>query len=76
MCNHAILRHGAVCFVTPCITDRAKLRMQSLLDGLNSVAGAGTYAFVNVPGRNGDGVVGTDVISVKLIYKPATFEPV
>jgi predicted extracellular nuclease len=52
------------------------LLMQSLLDALNEIAGPGTYAFVTVPGRNGNGIVGTDVISVKMIYKPATFEPV
>jgi hypothetical protein len=50
--------------------------IQNLVDGLNAKAGAGTYAFVLVPGRNGNGIVGTDAISVKMIYKPATFEPV
>jgi predicted extracellular nuclease len=48
--------------------------LQNLVDGLNAEAGPGVYAFVNVPGRNGNGIVGTDAISVKLIYKPATFE--
>ena len=52
------------------------LSLQNLVDALNAIAGDGTYAFVNVPGRNGNGIVGSDVISVKMIYKPATFEPV
>lgn len=52
------------------------LLLQNLVDGLNAKVGAPMYAFVLVPGRNGDGIVGTDAISVKLIYKPATFEPV
>jgi hypothetical protein len=50
--------------------------LQNLVDGLNAKVGAPTYAFVLVPGRNGNGIVGTDAISVKMIYKPATFEPV
>ena len=29
-----------------------------------------------VPGPNGNGKVGSDVISVKMIYKPATFRPI
>jgi len=49
---------------------------QDLVNGLNAATAPGTYAFRVVPGRNGDGVVGTDVISVKFLYKPATFEPV
>lgn len=39
-----------------------------LVNGLNQLAGAGTYAFVN-PGLS---KVGTDEIAVGIIYKPAT----
>ncbi len=42
-----------------------------LVDGLNAVAGAGTYAFIN-PGGTG---IGTDAIAVGLLYKPAEVTP-
>ncbi len=42
-----------------------------LVDGLNAVSGAGTYAFVN-PGGAG---IGTDAIAVGLLYKPAEVTP-
>jgi len=40
--------------------------IQDLVDGLNAVAGAGTYAYVDT------GVIGTDEIKVAFIYKTAT----
>lgn len=43
--------------------------LQALVDGLNAVAGAGTYAFIPT------GPIGTDAIKVALIYKPATVQP-
>jgi predicted extracellular nuclease len=45
--------------------------IQELVDGLNAVAGAGTYAFVN-PG----GPMGSDEIAVGLLYKPGVVTPV
>jgi predicted extracellular nuclease len=42
----------------------------NLVDGLNDVMGAGTYAYIDT------GVIGTDEIKVALIYKPATVSPV
>jgi hypothetical protein len=44
--------------------------IQDLVDGLNAIAGAGTYSFINT------GTIGTDAIKVGLIYKPATVTPV
>ena len=41
---------------------------QDLVDGLNSSAGAATYAFVN-PGVS---QIGSDAIAVGFIYKPAS----
>ncbi|MEY2890789.1 MAG: hypothetical protein RJA98_697 [Pseudomonadota bacterium] len=40
---------------------------QNLIDGLNAIAGAGTWAFVPDPATG----VGTDAIRVAMIYKPA-----
>ncbi|MFN2143779.1 MAG: ExeM/NucH family extracellular endonuclease, partial [Anaerolineales bacterium] len=40
-----------------------------LVDGLNAVAGPGTYASIST------GTIGTDAIKVALIYKPATVSP-
>ncbi|MCB8968984.1 MAG: ExeM/NucH family extracellular endonuclease, partial [Ardenticatenaceae bacterium] len=48
------------------VTDAA---LQDLVQGLNDVAGAGTYAYVN------SGVIGTDAIKVALIYQPANVTP-
>jgi predicted extracellular nuclease len=45
----------------------ANSAIQDLVDGLNAVAGAGTYDFVDP----GVAQVGTDAIAVGLIYKPA-----
>ncbi len=40
--------------------------LQSLVDGLNAKAGAGTYAFVDT------GTIGTDAVRVGFLYKPAS----
>ncbi len=48
----------------------ADAALQDLVDGLNAAAGAGTYAYIDT------GVIGTDVIKVALIYKPARVTPV
>jgi predicted extracellular nuclease len=45
--------------------------IQDLVNGLNAVAGAGTYTFIN-PGTS----LGTDQIAVGLIYKPGKVSPV
>lgn len=45
--------------------------IQDLVNGLNTVAGAGTYTFIN-PGTS----LGTDQIAVGLIYKPGKVTPV
>jgi predicted extracellular nuclease len=44
--------------------------LQDLVTGLNSVAGAGTYAYLDT------GTIGTDAIKVAFIYKPATATPI
>lgn len=44
--------------------------IEDLVDGLNAVAGTGTYDFVDT------GVVGTDAIRVGIIYRPAAVTPV
>ncbi len=44
--------------------------IEDLVDGLNDVAGAGAYAFVDT------GIVGTDEIRVGIIYQPARVTPV
>lgn len=43
--------------------------VEDLVAGLNAVAGAGTYDFIDT------GVIGTDVIRVAIIYKPASVTP-
>ncbi len=45
--------------------------IQNLVNGLNAVAGAGTYAFIN-PRTN----ISTDAITVGMIYKPGKVTPV
>lgn len=45
-----------------------------LVNGLNAVAGAGTYAFVSL--ANTTGSAGTDEIKVAFIYKPGAVTPV
>lgn len=44
--------------------------IQDLVDGLNAVAGAGAYDFIDT------GTIGSDAIKVGLIYKTATADPV
>ncbi|MGM3307355.1 ExeM/NucH family extracellular endonuclease [Anabaena sp. WFMT] len=46
--------------------------IQDLINGLNDVAGAGTYAFIN-PGIS---QLGTDEIAVGMIYKPGSVTPI
>jgi predicted extracellular nuclease len=48
-------------------TDEA---LQDLVDGLNDIAGDGTYARIDT------GTIGTDAIKVAFIYKPGTVTPV
>lgn len=50
--------------------------IQDLINGLNAVAGAGTYAFINPDTTNGTNSLGTDAIRVGLLYKPAVVTPV
>ncbi|MBW4643463.1 MAG: ExeM/NucH family extracellular endonuclease [Goleter apudmare HA4340-LM2] len=50
----------------------ANSAIQDLINGLNAVAGAGTYAFIN-PGLP---QLGTDAIAVGFIYKPGSVTPV
>lgn len=49
----------------------ANSAIQDLVNGLNAVSGAGTYAFIN-PGTS----LGTDQIAVGIIYKPGQVTPV
>ena len=44
--------------------------LEDIVDGLNAIVGANTYAFIDA------GVVGSDAIKVSLIYKPASVTPV
>ncbi|MBN1313846.1 MAG: ExeM/NucH family extracellular endonuclease, partial [Anaerolineales bacterium] len=46
--------------------------IQDLVNGLNAVAGAGTYAFIDP----GVAVIGTDEIAVGMIYQPGSVTPV
>ncbi len=46
--------------------------IQNLIDGLNTVAGVGTFAYID-PGVP---AIGTDAIAVGLLYKPASVTPV
>lgn len=55
--------------------------IQNLVNGLNAVTGAGTYAFINDQALVNDpnpaiNAVGTDAIKVGIIYKPAVLTPV
>ena len=50
------------------IQNNGNTAVLNLLDGLNSVMGAGTYAAVPIPA--GAGATGTDAIRVAMIYKP------
>jgi hypothetical protein len=44
--------------------------IEDLVDGLNAATSPGTYAFINT------GIVGTDLIRVGILYKPAVVTPV
>ncbi len=46
--------------------------IQDLVTKLNSVMGAGTYAFINPDPALGTNILGSDAIKVGLLYKPAT----
>lgn len=48
--------------------------IQDLVDGLNQLAGAGTYIFVN-DGNSARQFNNTDVIHCAIIYKPAVVQP-
>lgn len=50
------------------IENNGETAVQNLVDGLNALLGAGTYASVGAPA----GGSGTDAIRVAMIYKPAT----
>lgn len=52
------------------LENNATTAIQDLINGLNTVAGAGTYSYINT------GVLGSDVIRVAVIYKPGTVTPV
>jgi uncharacterized protein len=54
------------------IENNGNLALQDLVNGLNAVAGAGTYAAVGLP----SGGTGSDAIRVAMIYKPARLSPV
>lgn len=49
----------------------ANSSIANLVTALNAEAGAGTFAYIN-PGKK----IGTDVISVAMIYKPGSVDPV
>ncbi len=48
----------------------ANSAIQDLINGLNAVAGAGSFTFIN------SGCISTDAITVAIIYKPATVTPI
>ncbi len=48
------------------IENNSTAAVEDLVNGLNGVLGAGTYAYVDT------GIIGTDAIKVALIYKPGT----
>lgn len=52
------------------VQNDASATIQNLVDGLNDIAGAGTYAYINT------GTIGTDAIKVAIIYKSASVTPV
>jgi len=51
------------------IQNNANIAVQNLVDGLNGMMGAGTYAATPLPAQAGG--TGTDAIRVAMIYKPA-----
>jgi hypothetical protein len=52
------------------IENNATEAIQNLVDGLNDMFGAGSYAYINT------GTIGTDAIKVAILYKPAQVIPV
>ena len=52
------------------LENNASESLQHIVDGLNSVLGGGSYAFVDT------GTIGDDAIKTGFIYKPATVTPV
>ncbi|MBI5964088.1 MAG: ExeM/NucH family extracellular endonuclease [Chloroflexi bacterium] len=54
----------------------ASSAIQDLVNKLNTVAGAGTYSFINPDTANGVLSLGTDAIKVGILYKPAKVNPV
>jgi len=52
------------------IENNATEAISNLVDGLNAIAGAGTYAYID------SGIVGDDVIKVAMIYQPSSVMPV
>jgi len=52
------------------LENNASDSLQTIVDGLNTRVGAGTFAFIDT------GTIGTDAIKVGLLYKPAMVQPV
>lgn len=50
--------------------------LQDIVNGLNEVAGAGTWALINPFPTNPDALQGGDQIKVALIYRPALADPI
>ncbi|MDP2901989.1 MAG: ExeM/NucH family extracellular endonuclease [Methylovulum sp.] len=54
--------------------------LDSLVDALNGVAGAGTYAYIHGPYKDGNGAdavtAGDDAIMASIIYKPGKVTPI
>jgi predicted extracellular nuclease len=60
------------------IQNNGNTALQNLVDGLNAIAGAGTYAAVSIPtpiSGTGSGT-GTDAIRVAMVYKPGKLSAV
>ncbi len=60
------------------IQNNGNTALQNLVDGLNAIAGAGTYAAVSIPTPitgSGSGT-GTDAIRVAMVYKPGKLSTV
>ncbi len=55
----------------------AESAIQFLVDQLNAVAGAGTYAFIDADDGTGQlNALGVDAIKVGMLYKPASVTPI
>lgn len=52
------------------LENNAAVSLQDLVNGLNSIAGAGTYSFINT------GTIGSDAIKVGIVFQPGTVTPV